>query len=85
MIVVRQTRRIRTLDQVREFFDWHLHADQLASSPFGEAMAYAAECGVGLRVCLDDPAVVIDGVSEVPAIVHNRAAASRIDPETVQV
>ena len=46
------------------FFDWcqqqRQWLDLLPSSPFGQALAYAAEREAGLRVFLEDPEVAID-------------------------
>ena len=57
-------RRERAAPAVDAFFAWcrqqRQRVDLLPSSPFGQALAYAAEREAGLRVFLEDPGVAID-------------------------
>ena len=57
-------RRERATPAVDAFFAWcrqqRQRTDLLPSSPFGQALAYAAEREAGLRVFLEDPGVAID-------------------------
>ena len=57
-------RRERSAPAVATFFDWcqqqRQRTDLLPGSPFGQALACAAEREAGLRVFLEDPEVAID-------------------------
>ena len=57
-------RRERSAPAVDAFFDWceaqRQRLDLLPSSPFAQALKYAAEREAGLRVFLEDPAVSVD-------------------------
>ena len=67
----------RAHKHVEAFFDWcqaqRQRLDLLPSSPFGQALAYAAARETGLRVYLEDPGVSIDtnhlerGLRPIPA------------------
>ena len=70
-------RREHATPAVEAFFDWcqaqRQRLDLLPSSPFGQALAYAAARETGLRVYLEDPGVSIDtnhlerGLRPIPA------------------